>query len=418
MRENSNRSPDKSVNDVIAVLKELFSEELHHRLFLVGGTIRDHVMGKPGSDVDLVTDLSAQHLELLGFHHVHGKSTDPIFFKSHPQFGKLEITILKPGQSLEDNLLLRDFRCNALAMRLDGTIIDPLCGQNDIENRVVVPCSPRSLDEDPIRIFRALCLESHGWRLSPELIREVHEYPWEKRLTDIPIERFTRELMKAMAGERPYSFFERMIEHGVGRCYLPEIFDMQHVPAGPSKYHNNDTVFSHSLDALRRMTLLTDDPAARLAAFFHDLGKLTTPREMLPSHIGHDKAGEPFSRTVCSRLKLSAPWSRLIAATSALHLVAGRWQELRPVTKLKLARRSHKCGISAWLPLLVSADRNTGNPMPGWNMACQAAVMTAAKMGLTGEIIEKTALTERKRLIEKLQMECYLTMLANKGAVD
>jgi len=405
----------KSAADAIATIRGLFPNDLHNRLYLVGGSVRDHVMGHPVCDVDLVTDVPGEQLVELHFQHVQGKSAPPIYFKSNSRFGKLDVTVLEHGQSLEDDLLRRDFRCNAIAMTLDGILIDPLGGLYDIPNKQLIPCSSQSIIDDPIRMFRAFRFESFGWRIAPELDTAIKERSWEVQLATISVERFSREMFKAMSGDSPDIFFSQMIGQSVGRCYLPEIFQMQEVPAGPAKYHGEDSVFTHSLNALRRMSVFANDPVVRLAAFFHDLGKLTTPQEMLPSHIGHDKAGEPFSRAVCGRLKLPASCVRVVAATNALHLVAGRWHELKPTTKLKLARRSLKRGIAPWLPLIVSADRNIDNPMPGWELACQSAGMSATDLGITSEALDEIPPSERQRLIEQFQMKHYMNMITRAG---
>ena len=405
----------KPTIDAIASIRLLFPEGLHSRLFLVGGSVRDQLIGQPIHDVDMVTDLSAVQLEGLSFRRVHGKTTDPIYFKSHPTFGKIEITLLADGQSFEDDLLRRDFSCNAVAMALDGTIVDPLGGQDDIKKRILVPCSGESISNDPIRIFRAFRFESNGWSLSPELVNAIKDGCKDDRFSTIPIERFSREMLKAMECIQPDVFFSRMVELGVGRNYLFEIFQMQEIPAGPAKYHGKDTVFTHSLDVLRRMAVMTNDPTARLAAFFHDLGKLATPPELLPRHFAHDKAGETISRNVCSRLKLSASCCRAVSAVNALHLVAGRWGELKSVTKLKLSRRALKSGISSWLPLIVSADRNIQDPMPGWESVCHVAGMSANNLGISTEKLETVLSTERQHLIDNMQLKLYAKMILRSG---
>ena len=418
LSDNHLNSSNKMAKEAIATIRELFPEDLHSRLFLVGGSVRDHLIGQPICDVDLVTDLPAKQLQELGFHLVQGKSTAPIYFKSHPLYGKLEVTILEQGQSLEDNLRRRDFRCNAIAMALDGTITDPFGGQKDIQDRLLSPSSEMSLDNDPMRVFRAFRFECYGWQLSTELVAAIKKRSWEELLSTIPVERFSREMIKAMEGKQPDIFFSRMVEFGVGRWYFPELFRMLDIPAGPAKYHGEDTVFSHSLDTLRRMTIMTDNPTARLAAFLHDLGKLATPDEMLPRHIGHDKAGESMSGKICSRLKLPSTCCCIVASANALHLVAGRWSELKPATKLKLARKSLKSCIATWLPLIVSADRNIDNPMPGWDLVCHVAGMSATDLGITPNIFDNIPPSERQRLIDQGQIKRYTEIIKITGVED
>lgn len=393
----------KSTIDAIASIRLLFPEVLHNRLFLVGGSVRDQLIGQPIQDVDLVTDLSAEQLEGLSFRRVQGKTTDPIYFKSHPTFGKIEITLLADDQSLEDDLLRRDFSCNAVGMALDGTIVDPLGGQDDIKNKILVPCSDESISNDPIRIFRAFRFESNGWSLSPELVNEIKDSCWDYRLSTIPIERFSREMLKAMECTQPDIFFSRMIALGVGKCYLPEIFKMQNIPAGPAKYHGEDTVFSHSLDVLRRMAVMTNDPTARLAAFFHDLGKLATPMDQLPRHIGHDHAGEGLARKISQRIRLPSCETKAIVAANSLHLIGGNWSELRETTKLILAERANKAGIAEYFSFLVQADRNLGTCLVGWDDVLAVSKMNCRELGIDNSVLSSMSENERKSFLVQLR---------------
>ena len=399
---------------IIDSIVSQFPAALHESLWRVGGSVRDLLLGLPAQDADLVCSAPGTALAALGFYPVTGKSTAPIWFRSHPQLGKIEVTLLAEGQHLEAELARRDFRCNAVAMALDGAVIDPLGGREDIEERILRPCSPESLADDPLRIFRALRFAAHGWHISGELEGMVKCRSWEEEFAAIPVERFSREMMKALAGSDPVAFFRGMIGLNVGRSWLPELFAMLDVPAGPLKYHPEGDLFIHTVETLERMARLTDDPLPRLAALFHDLGKLTTPPEMLPRHIGHDERGVPMARDLCRRLKLPASAGRACAAASALHLSAGRWHEMRDTSKLKLARSAIKEGIAPWLPLLVTADRNDSDPMPEWDDICRIAAMPAAELGLTAEQLERVPAAERGKVITEWQLKRYRGMVTGE----
>jgi tRNA nucleotidyltransferase (CCA-adding enzyme) len=233
--------------------------------------------------------------------------------------------------------------------------------------------------------------------MTAELEAMVRAGGWEPLLAAIPVERFARELLKAMAGSDPARFFARMAELEVGRGYLPELFAMSAVPAGPPRYHPEGDLLVHSLQVLERMALRTPDPTARLAAFCHDLGKLATPPEIYPRHLGHDEAGVALARELCTRLKLPAAVRTAAMAAGRLHIFAARWEELRPSSRLRLAEQALRAGIAAWLPDLVGADRNlSGDTMPGWEQALRVARLSAAELGIDPAALARIPAGERK----------------------
>jgi len=290
-------------------------------------------------------------------------------------------------------------------MTLSGKIIDPLNGREDIQQRLLVPCNPESIADDPIRIFRAFRFKAYGWHITPELKSLINSGGWDAALSGIPVERFTREMLKAMKGDQPALFFSQMVEFDVGRCYLAEIFRMQDVPAGPIKYHGEDTVLSHSLDVLRRMAAMTEDPTARLAAMFHDLGKLATPDDMLPRHIGHEQAGVQIARQFADRIRLPVSIRNAIMEAIKLHMVGGRWDDLRITTKLLLAEQARKGGIAEYFPLLVMADRNLGHSLEGWEHVLCVSGLSAAELGIDSEMMGSLAEKDRAPMVHRQRIE-------------
>jgi len=405
-----------ALSDAVETLRAMFPQELHDRLLLVGGSVRDSLSGVPVKDIDLITTLPEKTLIMLQFHRVEGKTTAPIYFKSDPLFGKIEITLLQENLCLEDDLNRRDFRCNAVAVTLAGQMIDPLHGVPDIKKRRLSPCSSTSLKEDPIRIFRAFRFASDGWEIAPELTEMIRSGNWEEHLSEIPVERFSREMIKALAGKSPADFFACLLEYNVGRCYLPELFRMQEIPAGPPAYHGIDTLFSHSLTALQRMTNMSNDPVARLAAFFHDLGKLSTPQQLLPRHIGHDQAGAEVARELASRLRLSVVQRNAIVAASKLHMTGGRWGELRDVTKLKLAEQAIKSGIAGFFPQLVAADCAVAPILAGWDEILLAVSSSATELGIDTAALSSMSDRDRSSLITQRRLEKFRQLTTAKPA--
>ena len=369
-----------AMDNIIAKLKALFPEPLHCRIFLVGGMVRDILLGVECQDIDLAAAIPPRDLSALGFRLVESKSTPNIYFWFSKELGKVEVTWLPTTDALPDDLARRDFTSNAMAMTLDQTICDPLGGREDLENRVLRCCSPTSLSDDPARIFRALRFECDGWRLDRDAEAALAGHDWTDELSRLPVERFSQEMLKALAKPDPSRFFRRMLQFGVGISQLPEIFLMPGVPAGPLQHHPEGDLFSHSMQVLERMSAATSDPAARFCALFHDLGKLSTPKELYPKHHGHDRAGFLAAPPFCQRLRLPVTLQRALQATSKLHNTANNWIELRDSTKIQLALDALKAGISTILPLVVAAD--CGAALPGWESALRVASLNSAQLGI------------------------------------
>jgi tRNA nucleotidyltransferase (CCA-adding enzyme) len=369
------------MDNIIAKLKNLFPEPLHGRLFLVGGMVRDILLGVPCQDIDLAAAIPPH--DLSGFRLVESKSTPNIYFWYSQELGKVEVTWLPSTDALLADLGRRDFTINAMAMTLDRVLYDPLQGAADLAHRVLRSCSLTSFSDDPARIFRAFRFECDGWRLDSDAEATLSGRDWSDDLKRQPIERFSQEMLKALAKPDPCRFFRRMLQFGIGVTQLPEIFRMPEVPAGPQQHHPEGDLFTHSMQVLERMSFGTSDPTARFCALFHDLGKLSTPKELYPKHHGHDHAGFIAAPAFCKRLRLPVALQRALQATSKLHNSANRWHELRDSTKIQLALDALKAGIAPFLPLVVAAD--CGGTMPGWESALRVAELNSAQLGIDPE---------------------------------
>ncbi|HEX9078956.1 MAG TPA: HD domain-containing protein [Desulfuromonadaceae bacterium] len=389
----------------MAFLNGLFPTASRDRIFLVGGTVRDLLLGREGEDIDLIAALSGDELASAGFRLVKGKSTAPIWFRYDGTFGKIEVTPLTQVDDLAADLAGRDFTVNAIAMGLEGKIIDPLAGKPDLERRVLRACSPRSFLADPVRIFRALRFEAHGWRMSPETEALVREREWASHLAPIPVERFSREMLKALEAPEPERFFRRMLGFNVGESWLPEIFRMPAIPAGPPIHHPEGDLFTHSLQVLERVRTWTDDPLARFCALFHDLGKLASDPADYPKHHGHDKAGFALARPFCDRLRLPSVYRTTLAWTSRLHGMLNRWPELRGSTRVRIAEQALMAGIADILPLVCNADKGVDAEISGWKNAVRIARLSATDLGIDSTCLEAVAAEKRSDLILQKRVE-------------
>lgn len=378
------------MNHPIDTVKRLFPAELHGRLYLVGGSVRDLQLNRPINDLDLIAILPPEELSTREFRLVEGKSTAPVWFRHTETAGIMEVTLL---ENAEVNLLLnleqRDFTINAMALTLDGEIIDPMHGRNDLERRCLRACRSTAFTADPLRLFRALRFEADGWEMDSDTERLVRRVEWHQALQDIPIERFSREMLKALSLQRPELFFQRMLEFQAGENYLPELFRMRQVPAGPLEHHPEGDLFTHSIQVLQRASAITINPLARFCALFHDLGKLATSPELYPRHHGHDQSGFKLASDFCQRLRLPARYGTALALVSKLHTTFNLWDQLRIGTKLRMAEQAIDAGIVDILPQVAIADKAGNREPDGWKMAVEIAGMSATSLGIDSNTLSQ-----------------------------
>lgn len=390
---------------ILSFLKALFPPFCHDRVVLVGGTVRDMLSGGERRDIDLIAALSPDELHELGFRLVEPASAATIYFRHVPQFGSLEVTRIDSMNDLEEDLRRRDFTVNAMAMDLSGVLLDPLGGEGDVKSSTLRSCREDSFHDDPLRIFRAFRFETDDWRLTPESELLIRRDDWSDPLGIMPVERFSGEMLKALTGKTPERFFQRMIEFSVGAEFLPELFRMPQVPAGPLLHHPEGDLFTHSIQVLQRVAALSDDPLARFCALFHDLGKLSTDPALYPKHHGHDDAGFGMAMEFCSRLRLSATHRTALAWVSSLHGKANKWDELRVSTKVTVAEQAIKGGIARILPLVSAADKPGGLPLAGWDDVVRVAGMNTRELGIDLEKLEAMPGRNRSSFILQKRVE-------------
>jgi tRNA nucleotidyltransferase (CCA-adding enzyme) len=371
--------------DIQEFLKGLFPVQFHDRIFLAGGIVRDFIVGKSAVDIDLVAALSPGQLTALGFRPVEAKSAAPIYFRHHQGYGNIEVTLISDPELLAADLGRRDFTINAMAMNLSGEVLDPLGGRVDAAEGKLRACSSNAFLDDPVRIFRAFRFEADGWRMTPETVALIRERDWSSSLDEVPIERFSQEMLKSMVKRDPACFFLRMLSFDVGRSYLPELFQMVRIPAGPPEHHPEGDLLVHSIQVLQRVADRTPDLATRFYAMFHDLGKLATDPGDHPRHHGHEEAGYVMARDFCNRLRLSATLRKGLMWTSRLHGKVSRWNELRDSTRLEIVGQSVRAGIGDSLLQVAMADYPEGVSPADWHLARKVLAMNVAELGIISE---------------------------------
>lgn len=394
-----------STESIRSFLKELFPPEFRHLVWLAGGTVRDTLLGREIKDIDLVAALPSGLLASLGFSHVEAVTASPIWFRHFREYGNVEITAVAGIDALPDDLRRRDFTLNAILMSLEGEVFDPLDGQSDLKSLTLKPCSENTFRTDPVRIFRAFRFATEGFCLSIEAAAQIRSRGWEEDLLRMPVERFSREMLRGLQGDHPERFFLKMVETGVGRGILPELFSMAQIPAGPLNHHPEGDLLAHSIEVLERISVVTGSSLARFCAFFHDIGKLSTDPSLYPKHHGHDDAGFRPAAEFCRRLALPSEYGRALAWTSRLHGDANRFGELRPATRIRMAEQAVRGGIAELLPLIAAADKPGNDIAAQWGAALGVAAMNMASLGIDLEQLNLIKPEKRSGFILQKRIE-------------
>lgn len=312
--------------------------------YLVGGAVRDALLGLPVKDRDWVVVGETQvTMEAAGFRAI-GRDF-PVFLHpdTHEEYALARterksgtgyrgfVVDADPGVTLDEDLIRRDLTINAIAQREDGTIVDPLGGRQDIEQLTLRHVSPAFV-EDPVRVLRVARFmarfEPLGFTVHESTLELMRRMVQDGEIDHLVPERVWQEFAGALAAVAPRAFIETLRACGALAVLLPEIESLFGVTQ-PPEYHPEIDTGEHVLLTLDIACELSTDVEVRFAALCHDLGKGTTPPEDWPSHHGHEARGAKLVEVLAERLRVPKR-TREVAALSALwHTHAHRSRELR-----------------------------------------------------------------------------------------
>ncbi|AHE97140.1 multifunctional CCA addition/repair protein [Thioalkalivibrio paradoxus] len=319
--------------------------------YLVGGAVRDRLLGRPVRERDyVVVGATPADMKARGFRPV-GRDF-PVFLhpRTHEEYAlaRTERKTAKgyrgfrfnaaPEVTLEQDLARRDLTINAIAEAADGRLIDPYGGQADLRARVLRHVSP-AFAEDPVRLLRvarlAAQLSPFGFTIAAETETLMRELVDSGEVDALVPERVWAECEKALSSPAPLRFFEVLQATGALAALFPELARLFGVPQ-PPRYHPEIDTGVHTFLVLEQATRLSTSPEVRFAALVHDLGKGTTPAEILPSHHGHEERGVQMIRELAQRLRIPKRYRDLAIKVARHHGLVHRVFELRPATVLKL----------------------------------------------------------------------------------
>ncbi len=421
MSAGSGQFPDSSADPLTSGLD----------LYIVGGAVRDRLLGQPAGDRDfVVVGATPEEMIRRGFRPV-GRDF-PVFV--HPQSGEeyaLARTERKSGRgyhgfvfhtgpevSLSEDLARRDLTINAIAEAPDGRLIDPHGGVADLRACCLRHVSP-AFREDPVRLLRLarFAARFEHFEIAPDTLALCRQMVADGEIEHLVAERVWNELAGALMTASPSRFFRVLRSTGALAVILPELDALFGIPQDP-RYHPEIDTGEHVLMVLDQAARLDAGLESRFACLVHDLGKGLTPADQLPAHHGHERSGLAPIDAVCRRLRVPNACRDMALLVGRWHLMAHQAGGLRAATLLQLLehldvfRRPER--LEPFL-LACEADRrgrlgSEEASYPQARLIRQAATAARAvpvepllARGLKGEGIAHALRAERIRAIKAMQ---------------
>jgi tRNA nucleotidyltransferase (CCA-adding enzyme) len=322
------------------------------RTYMVGGAVRDALLGLPVNDRDwVVVGATPQEMIALGYLPV-GRDF-PVFL--HPQtreeyaLARTErktargyhgfVFHAEPNITLEDDLARRDLTINAMAQTDEGRLIDPFAGQADLRNRLLRHVTV-AFREDPVRILRVARFAARfaDFRVADETLALMRQMVEAGEVDALVAERVWQELARGLMEHKPSRMFEVLRECGALARLLPEVERLWGVPQR-ADYHPEVDTGVHLMMVMDMSARLEAPLPVRFACLTHDLGKGTTPAEILPRHIGHEERSARLLKGVCERLRVPTECKELAEVVAREHGNIHRSSEFGAAAIVRLLER-------------------------------------------------------------------------------
>lgn len=323
------------------------------KTYLVGGAVRDMLMGLEPKDKDyVVVGSSPSDMLAAGFSQVGADF--PVFL--HPETGEeyaLARREKKTGTgylgftsefgmdvTLEEDLGRRDLTINSMALEVDPTdrfwgykLHDPFNGEDDLDNKVLRHTS-NAFQEDPVRVLRLARFRARlgsDWTVAPETVSLVASMAKKGVLNELTAERVWKELSRALMEPYARLFFDTLLECDALHVLFPEVYRLK-TALEARRWHPEGDAYEHTMLVLMQSVRSYDDLEDRLAALVHDFGKGLTPRDKLPKHHGHEVFGVPVVEQFCNRLTVPAKMRDRVMKTTRYHMHMHKLDTLNPKT--------------------------------------------------------------------------------------
>jgi len=325
------------------------------KVYLVGGAVRDQLMGVPSKDHDwVVVGATLEEMIAKGFRQV-GKDFPTLL---HPLTGEEYslarrertggVATFSPDVTLQEDLGKRDLTINAMAMELfdqgapleSFKLYDPYFGHDDLLNKMLRMVSAESFIEDPIRVLRVARFAARypDFRIDSNTMLAMTLQVQHGRLDNLVPERVWKELSRGLMEKQPSRMLQVLRQCGALRVILPEVDALYGVPQ-PAQWHPEIDTGIHIEQVLDYAASQQFELPVRLACLLHDLGKAMTPPEEWPAHHGHEALGVGTVSVVCNRLRVPDALARVAITTSREHGIIHGIMSAKTTTVVKLLRR-------------------------------------------------------------------------------
>lgn len=327
-----------------------------YSVYMVGGAVRDRLLGRPVNDHDwVVVGATPEQMVARGFVAV-GRDF-PVFLhpETHEEYALARterksgrgyrgfVVQTSPDVTLEEDLARRDLTINAIAVGADSTgaeaIFDPYDGRRDIAQRLLRHVTD-AFREDPVRILRVARFAARftDFSVAPETMQLMREMVQHGEADHLVAERVWQELSRGLMEAQPSRMFAVLRECGALAVVLPELDRLWGVPQR-AEYHPEVDTGVHVMMVLDMAARLQAPLAVRFACLVHDLGKGTTPQDMLPRHIGHELRSSRLLQAVAERLRVPVDCRELADVVAREHGNIHRSGELGAAALVRLLER-------------------------------------------------------------------------------
>lgn len=362
---------DKKIKEIAKKI-----ENARGKLYLVGGALRDEFMGKEIVDEDYcVVGLEQKKFEELfpeaiirgkefAVYDIDGKEFALARKERKKGKGHKDFEIeTDENITIEEDLSRRDITINSIARNvLTGEIVDPYGGIKDIKNKVI-KMTTEAFSEDPLRVYRiARFAATMRFSVEQNTINEMSKLKQE--LEYLSVERVFNEFKKALASNKPSIFFEVLKKANILNVHFKEIYNLIG-KIQPEKYHPEGDSYNHTMMVVDYSTKLTKSLEVRYSCLVHDLGKGTTPKEILPHHYGHEERGEKLAQELGRRLKVPKLWTSCGKIAAKEHMKGGKFHEMTPKKQVDFIEKIAKSRLGLdGMKIVVMCDKCRNNKFP------------------------------------------------------
>lgn len=400
-------------DNIIEIAKKI--ENIGGKLYLVGGAIRDKYLKRKVTDEDYcVTGINQADFEKLFPKAIIRGKDFPVYDiqekeialareerkldKGHKSF----IINTNKNITIEQDLARRDITINSIAQEvLTEKIIDPFNGIEDIKNKTIRKTT-EAFREDPLRAYRvARFAATLEFKVEKNTIESMYEL--KEELNTLSGERVFDEFRKALLSNKPSIFFEVLKEANILDVHFREIYNLIG-KTQPEKYHPEGDSFNHTMIVLDNSSKLTNNLEVKFSCLVHDLGKGTTPKEILPHHYGHEERGIELVQSLGKRIKIPNNWIKCGKAACKFHMKGGIFEQMTTKKQVDFIENVSKTilGLEG-MKIIVMCDKSRNGEFVEVNFD---KIGKEVLKKVTGkDIIKKYNITNGKEIKNRLRQE-------------